>query len=476
MTTQVNTKGLKAKYYKGLGTSTSKEAKEYFSALAAHKIDFEFVDDEDMEVIDMAFNKKFADRRKTWLETYDPVSTFVDHSQDKLRYKDFVNKELILFSVADCLRSIPHLCDGLKPGQRKVLFSCFKRKLKHEIKVAQLSGYVAEHSAYHHGEMSLAMTIVNLAQTFVGSNNINLLQPIGQFGTRNTGGKDAASARYIFTALSPVARHLFNENDDNVLTFLAEEGQVIEPTFYLPIVPLSLVNGAEGIGTGWSTWIPMHNPDDIVANLKLMMQGGEPTRMHPWYKGFQGTIEPSDERERSYVCTGVYEQVSDNELVITELPVGTWTRAYKNFLEDLAQKDEIEDIREYHQENRVHFHLVVPGLEALAAKPDALLKKFKLVHPMASTNYVLFNAGSKIYRYGDETDILKEFYTQREGLYHLRKRYMLARLNKDYEILVNKVKFIQAVIAETLKINRIKRKVIIRSMVDFGLKTMSEIN
>ena len=155
MNLQVNTKSLKSKYYKGLGTSTSKEAKEYFSALTSHKIDFEFVDNEDMDVIDMAFNKLFADRRKAWLETYDPITTFVDHSQNKLRYKDFVNKELILFSVADCLRSIPNLCDGLKPGQRKIIYACFKRKLKNEIKVAQLSGYVAEHSAYHHGEAAL---------------------------------------------------------------------------------------------------------------------------------------------------------------------------------------------------------------------------------------------------------------------------------------------------------------------------------
>ena len=185
MNAQANTKGLRAKYYKGLGTSTSAEAKEYFSALAAHKIDFEYVDADDMEVIDMAFNKKFADKRKEWLETYDPVTTFVDHSVDRLRYKDFVNKELILFSVADCLRSIPSLCDGLKPGQRKILYACFKRKLKGEIKVAQLSGYVAEHSAYHHGEVSLQGTIVTLAQSFVGSNNVNLLLPLGQFGTRN---------------------------------------------------------------------------------------------------------------------------------------------------------------------------------------------------------------------------------------------------------------------------------------------------
>ena len=129
-----------------------------------------------------------------------------------------------MFSVADCARSIPSLCDGLKPGQRKILYSCFKRKLKGEIKVAQLSGYVAEHSAYHHGEVSLQQTIVSMAQNFVASNNINLLLPIGQFGTRIMGGKDSASARYIFTSLDPVTRHLFPEADDPVLNYLVEEG------------------------------------------------------------------------------------------------------------------------------------------------------------------------------------------------------------------------------------------------------------
>ena len=176
------------------------------------------------------------------------------------------------------------------------------------------------------------------------------------------GGKDAASARYIFTSLSPVTRHLFNEMDDNVLTFLEEEGQVIEPSFYLPIAPLSLMNGTEGIGTGWSTFIPMFNPDDIVDNIRHMMQGHEPKRMTPWYKGYQGTIEPAEDKVKSYTCTGVYNILSETELEITELPINRWTRDYKNFLEDLAQKDEIEDIREYHKENRVHFILIVPKL------------------------------------------------------------------------------------------------------------------
>lgn len=212
--------------------------------------------------------------------------TYVDHTQRHLRYKDFVNKELIQFSIADCQRSIPCLCDGLKPGQRKILFACFKRKLKGEIKVAQLSGYVAEHSAYHHGETSLCQTIVTMAQNFVGSNNVNVLLPIGQFGTRNMGGKEAASPRYIFTSLNNVTRYLFHEDDDPLLNYLEEEGQSIEPDYYLPIIPLSLVNGAEGIGTGWSTNIPCHNPRDIVRNLQRMMRGETYQQMHPWYKGF----------------------------------------------------------------------------------------------------------------------------------------------------------------------------------------------
>ena len=335
---------------------------------------------------------------------------------------------------------------------------------------------MAEHSAYHHGEASLQSTIVGLAQSFVGSNNVNLLMPIGQFGTRNQGGKEAASARYIFTNLSAVTRHLFNEMDDNVLTFLEEEGQSIEPDHYLPIAPLCLMNGADGIGTGWSTSIPMYEPKEIVANLKRMMRGLEPGRMTPWYKGFQGTIEPTRGREKSFTCTGEYEVLSDTELEITELPVGTWTRAYKTWLEELADKSEIDDIREYHQENRVHFVLTVPKLLEIERKEGGILKKFRLQTTLPCTNFVLFNAEGKIYRYATELDILKEFFAQRETLYHRRKEYMLARLQKENEILVNKVKFIQGVIGDALKINKVKRKVLVRSMVDFGLAKISEIN
>lgn len=190
--------------------------------------------------------------------------------------------------------------------------------------------------------------------------------PIGQFGTRNQGGKEAASPRYIFTNLNSVTRYLYHEDDDAVLNYLEEEGQSIEPDYYLPILPMSLVNGAEGIGTGWSTSIPGFNPKDIIRNLFNLMNNKTYETMYPWYKGFNGTIESTAPGSRNFVVKGCFNVLGDpdtsDEVEITELPIGKWTRDYKNFLEELAAKDEIDEIREYHQENKVHFVLKVPKL------------------------------------------------------------------------------------------------------------------
>ncbi len=207
-------KGWKIKYYKGLGTSTSAEAKEYFSNLDLHEIDFcdlssdecriipltydssdndaetSIVADEvksGSDMIELAFSKKKINERKGWLSNIkkDTYLNYSDAQSHGVKYSDFINKELILFSQADNARSIPHLFDGFKPSQRKVLFGCFLRNLTNETKVAQLCGYIGEKSAYHHGEASLQGTIVNMAQDFTGSNNVNLLTPSGQFVSTN---------------------------------------------------------------------------------------------------------------------------------------------------------------------------------------------------------------------------------------------------------------------------------------------------
>jgi DNA topoisomerase-2 len=243
--------GWKHKYYKGLGTSGDEDAKVYFADLDRHMKYFHPMENEGQRLIELAFAKSKADERKEWLRTYQP-GTYLDHSTDRISYPDFVNKELILFSIADCARSIPSVVDGLKPGQRKIIFAAFKRNLKNEIKVVQLAGYVSEHTGYQHGEVSLQSTITAMAQMFTGSNNVNLLDPSGNFGSRLQGGKDAASARYIYTSLSAFSRKVLPPHDERLLTYNLDDGVKIEPEWYVPVVPMLLVNGAEGIGTGKS--------------------------------------------------------------------------------------------------------------------------------------------------------------------------------------------------------------------------------
>jgi len=331
------THGWSIKYYKGLGTSTATEAKEYFSDMNRHQIDFAMDEPQETgysadDLIDLAFSKKRADDRKDWIGKFEP-GTFVDYDVEKMFISDFIRKELILFSVADNVRSIPSIVDGLKPAQRKVLFAAFKRNLKTDIKVAQLAGYVSEHASYHHGEAALASTIVGMAQNFVGSNNIALLVPSGQFGTRLMGGKDAASARYIFTRLAPITRIIYHPDDDALLDYQDDDGQSIEPIHYIPIIPMVLINGAEGIGTGWSTSVPNFNPRDIIKALRLRIQGELVPTLTPWYRGFNGTIVAKDSTGTTFTASGIASVDEKLEtFTITELPLGKWTQDYKQFL------------------------------------------------------------------------------------------------------------------------------------------------
>ncbi|KAK3287336.1 hypothetical protein CYMTET_5151 [Cymbomonas tetramitiformis] len=457
-----STKGWSVKYYKGLGTSTAAEAKSYFAQLAFHKKGFLWATDGDGDLIEMAFAKKKVEERKTWLRNFQP-GTFLDQTAEEINYGDFINKELILFSLADLQRSIPALIDGFKPGQRKILFAAFKRKLKNDIKVAQLSGYVSEHAAYHHGETSLASTIVNLAQSFVGSNNVNLLYPSGQFGTRLMGGKDHASARYIFTRLTHMTRLIFSESDDALLAYQTDDGLPVEPEVYVPTIPMVLVNGADGIGTGWSTFIPNYNPRDIVANLQRMINDEEVVPMMPWYKGFTGSITRNGE---SFTITGTITQVDDTTLEITELPIRKWTTDYKEFLEGMLKpekKDEvpfITDYKEYHTDLDVRFVVSLSAENMQLALKEGLNKKFKLSTTMGTTNMMLFNKDGKITKYPQPEDIMREFFDVRIDFYERRKKFLLYVAEQEMLRLSNKVRFILGVVNGEIKVSNRKKKLI----------------
>jgi DNA gyrase/topoisomerase IV subunit B len=825
------------KYYKGLGTSTSKEFKEYFEQKKV--VSFVHGGVECDNAIDMAFNKKRADDRKTWLTAYSR-ETFLDTRQPEVSYSDFIDREMIHFSVYDNERSIPNLMDGQKLGQRKILYAAFKKGLtRHEIKVAQFSGYVSEHSGYHHGEASLNATIVGMAQNYVGSNNINLFEPNGQFGcidpetpvllwtgeiakaknikvgdklvgddgecrivskltdgvdemyevsngnmdnyivnshhiltvsyskhksvfwkrsawymyyfddatktvktartrvvkpalptnssdcfendrlaaraemsefsntipdvdtfdinvqqylalpasvkvhvkgvvntsviqwneqalsidpytfglclgdgtgmvednkhvpieyvvnseenrlnllagmidtdgclrkhnddyrytisqceqrkhvlesfrivagslgfrakilkstdngmfelsimgdnihkipvkvprkqigyptslrnkcgvhkieiksigrgafcgwnidknerfllgdftithnTRLQGGKDSASERYIFTMLNPLTRLLFRPEDDGIMKYLNDDGELVEPVFYAPIIPMILVNGTKGIGTGFSTDIMCYNPLQIIAYMKALLTSengstGEVDAVgglaiNPYYHGFKGTISATTTTATTattidsaapgptkYVIKGVYSVIDDHRVRVSELPVGYWTEDFKTHLESLMETPPqtqsgaapsaataLPFVKEYcdmSTDSVVDFTITltrpINESDRCSAGPtecNALEKMLKLHTTQTTSNMNLFDEREQLHKYDTVYEIARAFFRVRRGIYEQRKQTMLTKLRNDLSVLSNRARYIQEQLDDTLDLRRQKR-------------------
>jgi DNA topoisomerase-2 len=477
--TSNNNKGWTIKYYKGLGTSTGKEFKEYFKQKKI--VGFEHNGKVSDDSIDMVFNKKRADDRKSWLEEYSR-ETFLNTNNSTVSYEDFINKELIHFSKYDCDRSIPNLMDGLKISLRKIIFAAFKKNLNSEIKVAQFSGYVSEHSCYHHGEASLNQAIKGLAQNFVGANNINLLFPSGQFGTRIQGGDDAASERYIFTRLEKITRTIFPAVDDNILKYLNDDGTLVEPIFYAPIIPMILVNGSKGIGTGFSTDVMCYNPIQIIDYLlsKLVDQTFvNTTDFLPYYEGFGGSIEKINESK--FLIKGKYEKLAADKIRVTELPIGLWTENFKELLEELIEptnvskdgKKQAPSIKDYDDMSRdttVDFTITFPKgkLEELEATNcdnncNGLEKLLKLITTNTNTNMRLFDAKDKLKKYETVEAIIDDYFVTRYEMYQTRKDFMIDALTKELVLLSNKARYIKENLDGTIDLRK-KSKALVSEM------------
>jgi len=481
--------GWKIKYYKGLGTSNDQEAKEYFKNMK--KITYHYDENAD-EVIDLAFNKKRADDRKDWLACYNKDNV-LDYTNMDVDYKTFVDKDLIHFSNRDLQRSINHICDGLKESTRKILFACFKRKLyTNEIKVAQLSGYVSEVSAYHHGEASLQQAIVGMAQIFVGTNNINLLMPNGQFGSRCQAGNDASSPRYIFTLLSKLSKLIFKEEDNAIIKYQEDDGQQIEPEYYIPTIPMILVNGGLGIGTGYSTNVPQFNPSDIIDICKTICEvikiaeidikeeadlekvydtidALEMNELMPYYLGYTGTIESTD--KNAYVSKGIYVWKDSETLEITELPIGTWTEDYKEMLENMITNglNHLKYFENHYTSKNVKFilHFNPNSKEVLGEKFETLFKLSSSKN-LSMNNMHLFNEKGAIQKYETTTDIIKSWAEVRIRKYYERKLHQVKVLESDHLVLSAKIRFILDVIAGNIQIMNKKMKDIAARLIELG--------
>lgn len=445
-----DTKGWKIKYYKGLGTSNAEEAVEYFENKINYKKYIQLSEEDTNHSINLAFNKDKASERKEWLETYNS-DDILDLKKIEYTISDFIDKELKHFSQSDIIRSIPNVIDGLKPSQRKILYACFKRNIKDDIKVAQLAGYISEHAAYHHGEMSLHSTMIGMAQNYVSSNNINLLYPSGQFGTRLQNGADAAAPRYIFTRFEDLTQLLFPSADFPLLDYLDDDGILIEPKYYIPIIPMLLVNGSVGIGTGYSTDIPSFNPLDLVKAIKNKLDNKETVELVPFYRKYKGTIKKEEEH---FKVRGIWEKIDDNKIKVTEIPVGMSTKNYEKKLNDLtidkkkpSNKQFIDDWDPEsfgHDEDSINLVITINKTKLdKFIKNGQIESKLMLESKKNITNMHAFNKDSQIRKYKDTKSIIDEFYGIRLEYYQKRKDYQIDNLESIISKLNAKIKFIR---------------------------------
>lgn len=466
-------KGWTTKYFKGLGTSTAKEFKQYFKD--KRLISFQHSGAECSDAIDKAFNKKRADDRKDWLRNYDK-DAYLDIKSGDVSYKRWADNELLHFSKYDCDRSIANLIDGNKISTRKILFAAFKRNLTKEIKVAQFAGYVSEHSGYHHGEQSLVGAIIGMAAEYTGTNNISLFTPNGQFGTRLKGGEDHASERYIFTQLSPITKYVYPEADNRILNYKDDDGQSVEPEYYVPIIPMICVNGGKGIGTGFSSDIPQCNVYNIIDYILYRISGKvkkcPDIELH--YEGFNGTIERLTDTK--YLIKGCYEIIGVDTIRITELPIGTWTEKYKTYIEQLMDKKSdkktqrciVKSYKDLCTDTTIDFEikLVSGGVNKLLTQSsdyncNGIEKTFKLYTTKQTTNMWLFNQYQQLKKYRSISEIIDAYIPVRLETYEKRIAYLIKELERDVKILHNKSRFIQEQCDDVIDLRKKKKNAVI---------------
>lgn len=498
-----NYNGPSPKYYKGLATSKEEDVK--IDMQNPHYVKCIYNDQGENQVaasekLDLVFNNKRADDRKVWLRDWNLDLEDLDIGRlEEISIADFVDKELIVYAKTSIRRSIPSLFDGLKDGQRKVLYGAYllwgKPKSKDnnvEInknakskKVYSFASYVADNLMYHHGPGSLEKTITGMGQNFVGSNNMNYLYPDGMFGSREEGGKDAGSSRYIETRLEWWFPFVFVRDDMPLLTLMEEEGNTIEPQFMLPILPMHIINGAHGIGTGWSSHIPNHNPLDVVGYYRAKLTGQPLPSVKPWYRGFKGEIsikitskkkveelsnyldrqeEKRKEEEEedgnndyfpeeeegtsaprlSVVTRGTFTH-RDGSVVVSELPVGLWTETYRQWLQELIEKKTITGFTWHGDNNTVLFK--IQGFR------DANLTSLHLQRSYGMTNMVLLDENDRPIKYSSITAILEAFYRHRLPYFAERKKIRLQKYEDDINKLDAKARFIEAFKAKKINLD-----------------------
>ena len=371
---------------------------------------------------------------------------------NNIKISEFFDTDYCDYGSYDNYRKIASICDGLKPSARKCLHIVLKDNIKEPFKVQNLCARVSEKTNYIHGATSLYGVIVGLAQDFVGTNNIPLFQRKGNFGNRLI--PEASADRYIFTCKEKYLDNIFNPEDNENLIVQIFEGDEIEPKYYIPVIPMLLVNGSLGLTTGFSQKILPRNPNELIKWIICKLSGKKFTgKLLPYFKNFKGTIIQTE--NNSYDIIGKYEKISANKIEITDIPCGPGIGGYSDLnsyltvLDKLIEEKKIKEYDDYSEGNNYKIIVTFWRNQGLNIDTCDIKKELKLIKNVTEC-YTSIDENNKVKEYNDIFEILENYFNVRYNFYEKRKNLLLTKLSEKIYQDISKYTFIKGVIDETI--------------------------
>lgn len=380
-------------------------------------------------------------------------------SYSQLNISEFLGTDFRSFSRYDCHTNLPSMIDGWKVSQRKVIYNMTLKNKK--MKVEQFANDTAAVTCYHHGSSGLEGVIVGLTQNFPGSNNVNWLQPVGQFG--NMLNHAAAAGRYISVEPNDNFKQWFRKEDEIILEYLTEDDHPIEPKYFIPVVPTILFNGSAGIGTGYSCKILSYHPDAVVRNVKEVLAGKKQTPLVTYVRGFAGTIVKTEEGQTIY--TGKIERINTTTVRITALPVGQQLDDVKDNLSKLIDSGEIRDFDDNSSVDQWSIDVYTTRAWLVDNTDDDIIRKFKLVS-RDSENIVVWGPDGKIVQFETPEQLLESFVTWRLTKYEERRLKQIEIEQADLEWMNEKIRFIRFYIKNSQWFSQSTKKQILERMAE----------
>lgn len=465
----VDLKKWKFVYFKGLGSSETKHIREDFLDQKIVVFTLDKLADHFMK---LSFDKGMENERKKWVIQYDKYKIPIISGNESV--SDLLNIELRSYSFATLTRALPSVIDGFKESIRKLIYGSLDlwKSNSKPVKVFKLSAYVMDKAEYHHGDASMNKIIIKMCQRFIGSNNLPLLLGVGSFGTREYGGKDSSSPRYISVKPSPLLKYIFNKEDEPLLKYKIEENVKVEPESYFPIIPIHIINGTVGIATGFSTTIPPHNPLDVIKWYENRLNDIHLYPPQPNYVNYKGTIQPvqfqeedgtihEDELPSKYYCLGDFH-MEDDKIIVTELPISIWPDTYRNKLKKLLENKQISEVRDCSIIDKVYFE--IGGWQNKIS-----LETLGLCSSISLRNIVCLNHEGIPTIYSTIYEIFEEFYLIRLNVYEQRRLYKISKLKEDIAELELEAKFISLVLDGSIKVLNIKKSIIVKSLEKYDI-------